>query len=131
MSQGARLLLPGIVGGNSRWFLALGTKGLSYLHYAQLGFRCGVSQNPRLEGVMIVIWESLNHLRRCCTTGDQICEILFIKLNARDQLGLLLLYQSPCCTATPVLELLNFIFGLAVEFLRFTVWGGEASVCLF
>lgn len=42
-------------------------------------------------------------------------------LPARDQLGLLLLYQPPYYTAAPVL--LNLISGLAVEFSRFTVLG--------
>lgn len=47
------------------------------------------------------------------------CEILFIKLGFRNQSELQLLYQPPCSTVTFLLELLDYISGLAVEFSRF------------
>lgn len=47
------------------------------------------------QEVMVVIWEFLITFR-----GTELwvseCETLFIKLGSMDQLGLLLLYQSPC-----------------------------------
>lgn len=51
------------------------------------------------------------------------CEILFLKLDSWDQLGLLLLYQPPCCMATFLPELLEAISGLAVEFPRLMALG--------
>lgn len=49
------------------------------------------------------------------------CEIQYLKLGSQDQLGVLLLYQSPCCIATSLLELLEAILQLAMEFSRLMI----------
>lgn len=48
---------------------------------------------------------------------------LFIKLGSRNQSELQLLYQPPSSPVAFLLELLDYISGLAVEFLRFIVLG--------
>lgn len=55
-------------------------------------------------------------------------ETPFIKLGSRNQLGLLLSYQSPCCIAASLSRLFDFISGLAVQFSRCMALG--TSICL-
>lgn len=78
-----------------------------------------ISQGKGMH-VAIVIQESLMTFRGGASqvTGY---ETLFIKSVARDQL--LLLYQPHCCTATCLSELLDAIYGMAVEFPRHAVVG--------
>lgn len=67
--------------------------------------------------MMIVIWESLKAFKYA---APQVARYknLFIKLASMDQMRWLLLYQLPCCIATSLSELLDFIYGSVIEFLR-------------
>lgn len=60
---------------------------------------------------------------RCAALQIIGCKTFFIKLGFREQFGLLMLYQPPCCIVTSLLKLLEFIFQLIVEFSRLMVLG--------
>lgn len=61
----------------------------------------------------VVIWEILVVFR---DAAQQItgCETLFVKLDSRDEIGMPVLHQHPCCMAAFLLVLLDSVTKLAV-----------------
>lgn len=99
--------------------------GVSLLEKCLYGF--WIKYHLRLQGrrvkIATVIQDTLVAFR---VAAPQIIEseILFVKLDSRDQLEMLVLYQPPCFIITFLPELLNSVVRLAVKFPWFMVLGG-------